>query len=117
MTDFTSICRFVSDVERVLRELYGDVDGDDLDELLRAIWTIVTEFTKYVCPDLHQEYSDAYQYDYDQAWIVAPALTNRAMRVSVDPDAYCWYTRKFVKALEKYWPDLVGWRPGRPHHS
>jgi hypothetical protein len=115
ITNFTSIFRFVYDVECLLRELFGDVEGDDLDELLRAIWTIVMEFTKHLCPDIHQEYRDAHEYEYDQAWIVAPALTNRAMQVSVRPDDYGWYTKKFVKSLEKYWPELISWIPGRPH--
>jgi hypothetical protein len=115
ITQFTSIFRFACDVECLLRELYGDVEGDDLDELLPAIWTIVMEFTKHLCPDIYGEYRDAYDYEYDQAWAVAPALTNRAMQVSVHPDAYCWYTKKFVKSLQKYWPDLISWIPGRPH--
>jgi hypothetical protein len=80
-----------------------------LDKLLYAIWTIVVEFTKYVWPDLYQEYQDAYDYDYDQAWIAAPALINRAMQVSRNSGAYCWYTKKFVKALEKHWPGLISW--------
>jgi hypothetical protein len=115
ITNFTSIFRFACDVECLLRELYGDLEGDDLDELLRAIWTIVMEFTRHVCPDIYQEYGDAWDFEYDQAWIAAPALTNRAMQVSVHPDAYCWYTKKFVESLEKYWPEVISWIPGRPH--
>jgi hypothetical protein len=115
ITNFTSIFRFVCDVECLLRELYGDVEGDDLDELLPAIWTIVMQFTKHLCPDIHQEYCDADEFECGQAWIVAPALTNRAMQVSVRPDDYGWYTKKFVKSLEKYWPGLISWIPGRPH--
>jgi hypothetical protein len=111
ITDCTSIVRFTFDVECLLRELYGDVENEDLDEVLRAIWTIVLEFTKHLCPDIHQEYHDAYEYEYDQAWIVASALTNRAMQVSVHPHNYSWYTRKFVKSLEKYWPNLISLIP------
>ena len=110
MTNYTSIVRFMYDIEALLRELYGDVDGDDLVELLDAIDTIVVEFTRYATPDLYQEHRDAYEYGYDQAWIAAPALANRAMQVTVNPDAYGWYTRKFVKALEKHWPSLISWR-------
>jgi hypothetical protein len=115
ITNFTSIFRFVCDVECLLRESYGDVEGDDLDELLPAIWTIVMEFTKCVCPDVYREYRDAYEYEYDQSWVAAPALTNRDMQVNVNPGAYCWYSKKFVKSLEKYWPELISWIPGRPH--
>ena len=101
ITEFTSIFRFVCDVECLLRQLYGDVDGDDLDELLRVIWTIVEEFTKHVCCDIYQEYRDAHEYQYRQSWIAAPALTHRAMQVSEEPDAYCWYAKKFVNSLKK----------------
>jgi hypothetical protein len=51
------------------------------------------ELTEYVRPDLYQEHCDADEYDYDQAWIGVPALAHRAMQVSVNPDAYGWYTR------------------------
>jgi hypothetical protein len=115
ITEFTSIFRFVCDVECLLRELYGDVDGDDLDELVRVIWKIVEEFTKHVCCDIYQEYRDAHEYQYRQSWIAAPALTHRAMQVSVAPDAHCWYTKKFVKSLKKYWPELISWTPGDAH--
>lgn len=115
MTNYTSIVRFMYDLEALLRELYGDVDGDDLVELLDAIDTIVVEFTRYARLDLYQEHLDAYEYDYGQAWASTPSLVNRAIQVSDYPDAYCWYTRKFVKALEKHWPSLMSWKPGSPH--
>ena len=107
ITNFTSMFRFVYDVECLLRELYGDLDGDDLDELLPVIWNIVEEFTKHVCRDIHQEYRDACEYQHGERWIAAPALIHRALQVSMHPDAYCWYTKKFFKSLKKYWPDLI----------
>jgi hypothetical protein len=33
--------------------------------------------------------------------------------VSTNPDAYCRYTKRFVKALDKYWPSLGGWDRSR----
>jgi hypothetical protein len=130
MRDYTSISLFVRDVERLLRELYGDLDSDALDELLFAITVIVEEFTRYVCLDLCTEYSNADAYDYglgigvpegysvstdhhQQAWIAEKALAIRAMQVSTNPDAYCRYTNRFVKALDKYWPSLGGWDRSR----
>jgi hypothetical protein len=87
--------------------MFGDVEGDDLEKLLSAIWMIVMEFTRHLCSDLHQEYRDAYVYEYDQGWAVAAALANRAMQVSLYPHDYGRYTKKFAKSLEKYWPNLL----------
>jgi hypothetical protein len=130
MRDYTSISLFIGDVERVLRELYGDLDGDALEELLFAIRVMVVEFTKYVRPDLHREYYDADACDYlvgfdraegygltdedhQKARIAADALAIRAMQVSAKPDAYCRYTCKFVEALDEEWPHLGGWERRR----
>jgi hypothetical protein len=134
MRDYTSISLFVRDVERLLRELYGDLDSDALDELLFAIRVIVEEFTGYVCLDVCREYRNADAYDYargigvpegycvssdqhEQAWIAEKALAIRAMQVSTNPDAYCRYTNRFVKALDKYWPNLGGWDRSRKDSS
>jgi hypothetical protein len=121
MQDYTSISLFIRDVERLLRELYGDLDGDAWEELLRAIRVIVDEFATYVCPDLRGECYDAELYDYvrgmpegydvstdgrEQAWGAEQALAIRAMQVKNNPDAYCRYTYKFIEALDKYWPNL-----------
>jgi hypothetical protein len=130
MQDYTSISLFIRDVERLLRELYGDLESDALDEVLRAIRVIVDEFAIYVRLDLHQEsyYADAYDYangiglpegyglssdHHQQAWIAEKALAIRAMQVSTNPDAYCRYTNRFAKALDKYWPSLGGWDRSR----
>ena len=103
-------------MEYLLREFCGDadgyVDGDDFVALCDAIWTLVEEFVQYVLPDIYREYKDAYQYEFDHTYIAAPALTNRAMQVSVNPDGYCWYTREFIKALMRHWPELISWTPG-----
>jgi hypothetical protein len=63
MRDFTSISLFIADVERLLREVYGDVDSGALDKLLRALRTIVVSVTAYVRPDLCEEYNDAENVD------------------------------------------------------
>jgi hypothetical protein len=68
MRDFTSISLFIADVERLLREMYGDVDSDALDKLLRALRTIVVSVTAYVRADLCEEYSDAENVDHKRDW-------------------------------------------------
>jgi hypothetical protein len=93
ITKSTSIFRLICDVECLLRELFGDVEGDDLEKLRHAIWTIVMEFTEHLCSDIHQKYRDTYEYEYDQAWVVAADLANRAMQVSVHPHDYSWLCR------------------------
>jgi hypothetical protein len=126
MFGFISISLFIDDAEQLLRELYGEFDRNALGELVSAITTIVVEFTKYVRPDLNKERDDAddidyrvgisrpkgYNYsssDHARAVMAADAIAIRAMQVSVNPDAYCRYTKQFVKALDKYWPKLGGW--------
>jgi hypothetical protein len=123
---FTSISLFVDDVERVLRDLYGDIDSDDLDDLLAAVRGIVNQFARYVRPDLKSEDDDAETIDLRvginrpkyyggvsssearYAHMSAETLAIRAIQVKANPDAYCRYTIKFIEALDKYWPDLVG---------
>jgi hypothetical protein len=128
--DYTSISLFIRDVERLLRKLYGDLDSKALEELLEAIRLIVDEFAVYVNPDLRLECSCADDYDYGNgigvpegycvsssqhrdAWEAERALAIRAMQVSTNPGAYGRYTKRFVRALKKYWLDLGGWDRSR----
>ena len=114
----------------MLRELYGDLDSEALEELLEAIRVIVVEFVAYLKPDLHREYCYADDYDYGNgisvpegycvsssqhrdAWEAERALAIRAMQVSTNPGAYGRYTKRFVRALKKYWLDLGGWDRSR----
>jgi hypothetical protein len=64
MKDFTSIDLFMDDVERLLRDLYGNLDRKNLKQVLEAIRTIVVEFTKYLRPELREEYDHADAVDY-----------------------------------------------------
>ncbi len=122
MQHVTSIALFANDVECLLRELYGDVKSDALNDVLRAIRAMV----ECALPSLRKEdyHADAIDYvvgiglpegyglsgsDHDKAAIAADALTIRAMQVTADPGAYCRYTNKFVRALDKDWPTLGGW--------
>jgi len=108
MRDYTSISLFIRDVERLLRELYGNLDSEALEELLHAIRFIVVEFATYVSPDLGQECSYASDYDcanYELRLFAEKALTVRVVQVSSNPDAHGHYTNRFIKALAKYWLD------------
>ena len=123
--DLSSISLFVDDVERLLRDLYGDLGAHAFDELLRAITSVVIEFTMYVRPDLQDEYNHADDFDdmagirfpegyalsssgYRRASAAAEALVNRARQVRVNPDGFSRYTRQFVKTFCKRWPKLNG---------
>jgi hypothetical protein len=50
-------------VERLLRDLYCDIESDVLDSVLNAIFVIVEEFSQYVRKDLWQEHDDAMNWD------------------------------------------------------
>ena len=50
-------------MERLLRDLYCDIESDVLDSVLNAIFVIVEEFSQYVRKDLWQEHDDAMNWD------------------------------------------------------
>jgi hypothetical protein len=60
----TSLALFRDDVECLLRDLYGDLESKALDDVVRAVFCIVREFTRYVRPDLCKEHEDAENLDY-----------------------------------------------------
>ena len=62
--DITSLSLFGDDVECLLRDLYGDLESEALDSVVRAVFRIVQEFTRYVRPDLLEEHADALALDY-----------------------------------------------------
>ena len=62
--DFTSLSLFADDVERLLRDLYGEVDHIAVNRLRQAVLWIVEEFTKFVRKDLWQEHRNAEAVDY-----------------------------------------------------
>jgi hypothetical protein len=123
--DYTSIMLFVRDVERVVRDLYGDLD--EVDRVIYSIWQIVVEVMRFVRPELAEEYDNAQTIYYrflpmnmrhegegvsgSEAGAAAMAelvLAVRALQVRSNRRRHCPYTLKFVKALDKYWPDLGG---------
>jgi hypothetical protein len=62
--NFTSLSLFLDDLEYLLRDLYGDIDSEALDSVLRAVFSILSGYTKYVRTDLWKEHTDAQAMDY-----------------------------------------------------
>jgi hypothetical protein len=52
LQEVTSLSLFRDDVERLLRDLYGDIESDALDSILKATFVMVQKFTQYVRKDL-----------------------------------------------------------------
>jgi hypothetical protein len=118
--DFTSLALFRDDVECLLRDLYGDVESEALDSILRAVFRIVEQFAKFVRPDLWKEHSDAEDLDYmlgigapdgigisGDEWcrgMVAKAdLIHRVREVSANPSTLSEYTIEFAKLFAERW--------------
>ena len=64
MQDYTSIALFGDDVERLLRDLYGDLQGEAVAGICNAVLSITEQFVRYVRPDLWEEHRCAKNYDY-----------------------------------------------------
>lgn len=64
LQEVTSLALFREDVERLLRDLYGDIEGDAMDRVLHAVLAIVEEFTQFVRKDLYDEHQWARDWDY-----------------------------------------------------
>jgi len=118
LQEFTSLSLFRDDVERLLRDLYGDIDSEALDQILRAVLGIVQEFTRYVRNDLWKEHEDAMDWDYIRGigvpegygisgseWrrgmIAISDLAARAREVLKNPSAFSEYTVEFAKYYEQ----------------
>jgi hypothetical protein len=118
--DFTSLALFRNDVECLLRDLYGDVESDALDSVLRAVFRIIEQFAKYVRPDLWKEHSDAEHLDYmfgigvpdgygigGSDWrrgMGAKAdLIHRVREVNANPSIFSEYTIEFAKLFAEQW--------------
>jgi len=122
--DFTSLSLFVDDVERLLRDLYGESDDQAIDRVRRAVFVIVEEFTQYLCKDLWQEHQVAQDIDYacgigvpegcaihghdhGRANRAAHDLSLRARAVRANPTAFSKYTVEFVNDLYAHWRRLT----------
>ena len=115
---FTSLSLFVDDVERLLRDLYGEFHNEALDRVRNAVFTVVEEFTKYLRKDIWQEHQDAKNIDLvsgiglpegcgisgsdcRRAYRSAHNLALHARAVLANPTAFSKYTVEFAKELEQ----------------
>jgi hypothetical protein len=118
--DFTSLSLFRDEVECLLRDLYGDVESEALDSIVRAVFRIVEAFTKYVRPDLCKEHRDAENLDYmlgigvpegygisGSEWRCGmrakATLFRRVREVNANPSTFSEYTREFAKLFAERW--------------
>jgi hypothetical protein len=126
--ELTSISLFIDDVERLLRDLYGDTDGDDLSAVILAIRSVVVALSTYILPDLAAEYNTAFAVDIGAGRGLDPGdgVSSRMVRESIEPaemlisrarkvlsseSEYGRYTVSFAKALKEYWPAVQEWPP------
>jgi hypothetical protein len=113
LQEVTALWLFRDDVERLLRDLYGDHDSDALDEVLGAVLVIVRGFTQYVCPDVFREHLNARDWDYISGAGVPPGhgisggdhrqahagldeLLTHVREVRANPSGYGKYTVEFA---------------------
>jgi len=111
--EVTSLSLFRDDVERVLRDFYGDIDSEALERTLRSTLIIVEEFTRFVRKDLWREHQDAVDWDFifgiglpekmginGSDWRrglrACDDLRLRARKVSENPSAFSKYTVEFA---------------------
>jgi hypothetical protein len=118
--DFTSLSLFRDEVECLLRDLYGDVESEALDNIVWAVFHIVEEFTKYVRPDLAKEHHDAENLDYilgiglPEGSAISGSEFGRGMEAKHDlmlrvcevrenPSAFSAYTGEFAARFSQAW--------------
>ena len=123
--DVTSLSLFVDDVERLLRDLYGESDNEAIDRVRSAVLVIVRGFAEHLRKDVEQEHGDAEDIDYvlgigvpegyciggtehRAALKAAHDLEVRARAVRFNPTAFSKYTVEFVNELYATWPTLAG---------
>ena len=122
--DFTSLSLFGDDIERLLRDLYGDLENEAMDSVVLAVFRIVQEFTRYVRPDIWKEHADAEELDYmlgigvpegygvnGSEWRRGMAakvdLFRRVREVNANPSSFSEYTIEFAKRFAEEW-DVSG---------
>jgi hypothetical protein len=122
--DCTSLSLFVDDVERLLRDLYGEADTKAVDRVRHAVLRILEECAKYMRNDLWQEHQNAVDVDYmcgigvpegcgihssdhRRGHRAARDLELRTRAVRANPAAFSKYTARFVNELFANWPRLA----------
>lgn len=127
LQELTSISLFIDDVERLLRDLYGDVDSDRFKELLAALKLTTLTLSSHYLPDLEAEHNTALMVDRGAGRCINPGdgvsrhmlatgvyaaeeLILRVRAILTYPSAYGRYTVAFAKTLNEYWPAVQQWR-------
>ena len=122
--DVTSLSLFVDDVERLLRDLYGESDNQAIDRVRSAVFVIVRGFAEHLRKDVEQEHRDAEDIDYANGIGVPEGygisgsdhrkankacheLAIRARAVRANPTAFSKYTLEFVNEVYATWPRLA----------
>jgi hypothetical protein len=119
--DISSLSLFCDDVERLLRDLYGDFESEALETALVSVSSMVRTIANYVCPDLGSEDSIAETLDW-MSGIRVPegycpsgsdyrngmwALTDLKARVRdiFTTPSCCWspYTVEFANRFNQHW--------------
>jgi hypothetical protein len=120
----TSLWLFRDDLECLLRDLYGDIQDDVLEDALHAAFGTVEEFTRFVRTDIWREHQDAWESDYAcgigvpegygisgsewRAGVCAQDdLGDRILEVLANPTTFSEYTIRFVTWLAQEWPGLA----------
>ena len=118
MQDYTSIALFGDDVERLLRDLYGDLEGEAITGICNAVATIAEQFVRYVRSDLWDEHHCAGNYYYTSGigvpegcglgysdWAAgmraADELRERVRTVRSNPHSFGEYTHEFVRFCKR----------------
>jgi hypothetical protein len=112
--EHTSLSLFCDDVEKLLRDFYGESDDQAIEKLYRAVFAIVDGFTRYLAKDLWQEHVDATAWDemlgigvpdgygingsmHRAGLIAIHDLSLRASNICASPDGVSKYTIAFAK--------------------
>jgi hypothetical protein len=112
--DIVSLSLFRDDIERLLRDLYGDIESEAMDSVLSAVFRIVKAFTKYTCPDLWKEHHDAGSFDYivgtgishddwRRGMVAKCDLILRVKEVRAKSSAFSDYTVEFADRFCQHW--------------
>ena len=121
--DYTSLSQFVDDVERLLRDIYGEFNNQAIERMVHATYVITREYIQHLQKDLWQEHSDARDIDYvcvnepqgygiqglahRRANCAAHNMALRVRAVQANPAEFSTYTVNFVNFLQSTWPPLA----------
>ena len=117
--DFTSLALFRDDVERLLRDLYGDIESEAMNSVLAAVFGIVKGSTEFTRTDLFKEDEDAKLLDYIlgdliEKWGISGSefrgglqarsdLILRVCEVRANPSTVSEYTVEFAEQFSQHW--------------